>query len=457
MSASRLARFGRWTALALGTMGALTVALHCGSTGGSTFTNTGGSPCESVYKGLCGKPCATDSECAEGLYCADDNKCNADCTSGQVCASGVACAPHGRCSGGFSSGGLSDSGGLDGNSATHDFCADTDVALSKIVPKVLFLLDQSSSMYLTKFPTGDSNGCNPDCRWTVLKDVLIGPAATPGGLLKQLEGEAEIGLELYSATDGVNDGDDSFLTTPTDNVCPRFNGKTFDGLTLQLNAYAGAEALLRPATVDDDTPTGPAIRTVVGLADDGGVGDPKGFAGLASTTPKVLVLVTDGEPAVCGQNSPSDPGRAAVVKAVQDTFKQNIRTFVIAIGAASAHFNEVANAGQGLDPATGDAGAIRPNTQQELIDALRKVVLDARTCTFDLNGQVEPGQEKLGTVTLNGTPVPYDDPGAPDEGWRLVSPSRIELVGSACATLKATPDAQLSARFPCGAITRLPK
>ena len=66
--------------------------------------------------------------------------------------------------------------------------------------------------------------------------------------------------------------------------------------------------------------------------------------------------------------------------------------------------------------------------------------------------------EQLGTVTLNGATVPFDAPGAPDEGWRLVTPSRIELVGSPCETLKSSPDAQLTARFPCGAIpTNVPK
>ena len=313
-------------------------------------------------------------------------------------------------------------------------------------------------MHRYKFPDGDSNNCTPDCRWTVLKDVLIGPAATPGGLLKQLEGEAEIAVEMYSATDGnPSDGDNSFLTGPTDDVCPRFNGKAFDGLTFQAQAFATVDALLRPASVDDDTPTGPAIRKVVGLAADGGIGDDAGFAALPSKAPKVVVLVTDGEPAVCGENFPSEPGQTAVVTAVQQTYAHGIKTFVIAIGDAVGavdHFNAVANAGQGLDPSTGDAGAILPNTPQQLVDALQKIVLDARTCTFDLNGQVQPGMEKLGTVTLNGAVVPYDDPGAPDEGWRLVNPSRIELVGSACTTVKTTPDAQLSARFPCGAVSR---
>jgi hypothetical protein len=286
--------------------------------------------------------------------------------------------------------------------------------------------------------------------------VLIGTSAAPGGLVKQLETEAELGIQMYSATDSdPNDGDNSFLTGATDPVCPRFNGKTFAGVSFAVNNAAAIDALLRPATVDDDTPTGQAVRTVVGLEPDGGIGNPNGFAALASTSPKVIVLVTDGEPTGCGANFTSEPARAEVVQAVTQTFGHAIRTFVIAIGdttpEAESHFQAVANAGQGQPP-TGDAGAIRPSTPQQLVDALRAIVLGARTCLFKLNGEVKPGMERGGTVTLNGAPVPFDEPGAPDEGWRLASPSEIELVGQACATLKSTPDAKLSARFPCGAI-----
>lgn len=453
-------------ALTLGSIAAVALAVHCGSSMDSVFADPSGGPCETVYKGLCGTPCASDAECGDGLHCGVDGHCAADCSPRHACATGSVCSSRGRCEGGgwlpvtFPEAGEA----TDAAGATDAVCADIDVDLTKIRPKVLFLIDQSSSMHHSKFPSGGSNGCNPDCRWSVLKDVLIGPPSNPGGLIKQIEGEAEIALEMYSATDSnPNDGDNSFLPEPTDKVCPRFNGKAFDGLSFAVAAYPSIEALLRPTTVDDDTPTGPAIRTVIGLADDGGVGD-GGFAALAKTAPKVLVLVTDGEPAVCGANSPSNAGKAAVISAVQQTYHQGIKTFVIAIGDTSAsaeqHFNAVANAGQGLDPATGDAGAIRPNTPQQLVDALRKIVLDARTCTFDLNGKVEPGLEKLGTVALNGAAVPLADPGSPAEGWRLVNPSRIELLGSACSTLKSTPSAQLSARFPCGVITpnpRIPK
>ena len=446
--------------VALGLVGVL-AALHCGGgTGESEFGAPSG-PCETTFKGKCGSPCASDLECPGGLYCGFDGKCTADCAPGSICKD-VACSPRGRCGTDDPPNFAIDGGPKPVDAATDSVCADTDVVFTKVLPKVLFLLDQSSSMLYNRFPSGDSNGCNPDCRWTVLKDVLIGPTATPGGVIKQLQAEAELGIELYSATDtNPNDGDNSLLPPPTDAVCPRFNGKAFDGVAFALNNAAAIDAKLRPATVDDDTPTGPAIRAVAGLGADGGVADPKGFAAVVTNAPKVIVLVTDGEPALCGENNPSDPGRAAVVLAAQQAFGQKIRTFVIAIGAASpqaqAHFKSVANAGQGKDPITGDAGAIEPSTPQQLVDALRQIVLDARTCTFTLNGQVQAGSEKLGVVSLNGKTVPFDDPGAPDEGWRLKNASTLELVGEACKTLKATPNATLSARFPCGAITSIPK
>jgi len=431
--------------------------LACGTSGDSVFSDGRRDPCSTIFSGMCGTTCTTDLQCPSGLHCEPRSGgltsiCTAECSPGEVCGNGVTCSPRGRCGPDDNGGGFID-GGVPASDATVDnTCADTTVTLTKVLPKVLFLLDQSSSMYFNKFPTGASNNCNPDCRWTVLKDVLIGTSASPGGLIKQLEAEAELGVELYSATDPDLSGDNSLLPPPTDDVCPRFNGKAFDGVSFALNNFTAIDSLLRPASVDDDTPTGPAIRTVVGLSEDGGVSDPKGFASVVTTAPKVLVLVTDGEPALCGESNPSDPGKAAVIAATQATFAQRIRTYVIAIGnqsaAGLAHFKAVANAGQGKDPATGDAGAILPSTPGQLVDALRNVVLDARTCTFVLNGQVPPGLESLGTVTLNGAVLPYDN----TEGWRLQNPSTLELVGNACTTLKTTANASLTATFPCGVV-----
>lgn len=429
----------------------LVAAVHCGGTGTSSVF--AGGPCDTVFKGQCGLPCSTDDQCGTGLHCAS-GACNALCAPGETCENGVVCSSRGRCS---AEGPAFDPDASVGDANVGDgSCADTAVTLTKVLPKVLFLLDQSSSMFLYSFPNGDSNNCASGCRWTVLKDVLIGPSATPGGLVKQLEAEAELGVELYSATDtDPNDGDNSFLVGGTDAVCPRFNGKAFDGLTLAQNNYAAIDTLLRPASVDDDTPTGPALRKVVGLLDDGGVDGTSGLAALPGTAPKVVVLVTDGEPGMCGDNFSSPQGRSAVVEAAQAAFKQKVKTFVIAIGdttvQAADHFKAVANAGQGQDPTTGDAGAIQPSTPTELVDALKKIVQDARTCSFVLNGSVPAGQESRGTVILNGQPVNYAGAQGAD-GWRLSSPNTLELVGVACGMLKTAPDASLSASFPCGVV-----
>ncbi len=51
-------------------------------------------------------------------------------------------------------------------------------------------------------------------------------------------------------------------------------------------------------------------------------------------------------------------------------------------------------------------------------------LVDCDTGTFTLNGQVQAGSSSLGTVTLHGATVPFDAPGAPDEGWHLKNPTK---------------------------------
>lgn len=451
----------------LGIMGGLVAAaIHCGTDNGSEFGDPANTAaCNAAYAGKCGLACTDDNGCAEGLYCGPSKVCTADCASSVACENAGQCTVRGQCvtGQGFGGGGTDDGGLVVNPRSDGGVCANVDVQLDKTVPKVLFLLDQSSSMLQFKFnSTADSNQCANGCRWTVLKESLIGPDAGPGGLVKELEGEAELGVAMYSSTDSTTGEqyDDSYLDPPTEQACPRFNGKKFTKLAFSTNAFATIDGQLRPAKVDDDTPTGPAIRTVVGLNANGEPTDPNGLAKLAASGPKVIILVTDGEPGEClgnySTNYASDEGRQQTVKAVQDAFKQNIRTFVIAIGsgsaAANAHFSQVANAGQGK-PLNGDAGAILPANKDQLTAALRNIVLGARTCVFDLNGSVTPGKESLGTVKVNDAVQTF---GA---GWRLNSPTQIELLGDACTTVKTSNDARVSAQFPCDAfvIGNLPK
>lgn len=434
-------------------------AIHCGDSADNSEFDDVVDPCKTIYEGICGTACTTDNDCPDGLFCGSDMKCTAQCAPNQVCQ-GAICSPKGRC--GVSTDPpvpFGDGGSNDGSSDANvdAVCADTNVTLTPVIPKVLFLLDQSSSMLYYQFPGANPSpdGCASGCRWTVLKDAMIGPDGGTGGVVKTLQAQAELGVQLFSATDSnPNDGDNSHLTGPTDMVCPHFNGKKFVPTVFALNNFAAIDALLRPAGVDDDTPTGPAILTVSGLGADGGIDDDAGFAAINTTAPKVIVLVTDGEPGLCGDNNTSDPAKAAVVLAVQQAFKQKIQTYVIAIGdnssaAATAHFKAVANAGQGMDPTTGDAGAILPSNPAQLVSALQNIVLNARTCSFTLSGMVQAGSESLGTVTLNGAKIPYNTA----DGWVLKDPSTLVLQGASCNTLKTTPAATLSATFPCGAVT----
>jgi hypothetical protein len=345
------------------------------------------------------------------------------------------------------------------------------VQLTKTEPQVLFLLDQSSSMYLFKFPgeSVDSNNCAQGCRWTVLKTALIGANDAAGGLIKKLQGQAQMAVALYSATDSnTGDGDNSHLpASPVpDAVCPRFNGKSFahafpNGLTFSDSNFQDISNLLRPASVDDDTPTGYAIQTLVGIDDAGAPNNPQGFAQTASNgAPKVLVLVTDGEAGNCVSTQYSDnatgdaqqsAGFAKTLAVVKQAYQQKISTFVIDIGNPSlaASFKQIANAGQGKDPDNGDAGAIAPTSTDALATALENIVTAARSCVFTLNGTVAAGKESTGTVTVNDAVIPYGT------GWHLKDPSTLELLADACNTVKTDPNARLSATFPCGTVSNV--
>jgi len=388
--------------------------------------------------------------------------CAADCAPTVACADGSSCAGNGQCTsaGGFASTG-GGGGNVDGGSILPDggFCADTDVQLAKTEPYVLFLLDQSSSMtfYKVGSDTQASDNCSAlDCRWQALKDALIGRTAG-SGLIHDLQGSAQMAVALFSATDNTP-GSVSFLGSSVKNpdmVCPRFNGKAFAGLAFSDSNYSSVDNLLRPANVDNDTPTGEAIQAVVGIGSNGGASDPRGFALTnAGTAPKVLVLVTDGEAGYCVNATTSEPdpdpiGTQRVLTAVASAYKLQIPTYVIALGGPSqaTNFKEIANTGQGKDPNTGDATAISPTDTASLKTALSTIVTNARSCIFALNGTVVTGQESRGSVIINGTSVPFGT------AWHLASPTSIELLGDACNTVKTDPTATLSARFPCDVVS----
>ena len=460
-------------------VGVVAASIHCGSDSGSTFNNgTNTAACTTAYAGKCGTACTGDTSCATGLYCNSSKICTADCAPSVACAdvtlscasNGVCLSPGSGCGfGGCDGGDVPDGGGTllpDGG-----FCADIDITLAKTEPYVLFVLDQSSSMFIYKFPgdsvdSNTSNNCaNKSCRWETLKTALLGADDNAPSLIKSLQGNAKLAVSLYSGTDSdPNDGDNTHFPTSqtTDLVCPRFNGRSFanafpGGLTFSDSSFQAISNSLRPAGVDDDTPTGYAIQTLVGLDNSGAVvAGSKGFASFdAGTAPKVIVLVTDGEAGNCvsatySDNATSDTqqtqGAAKTLAVVQAAYKQKISTYVIDIGAAglASSFKNIANAGQGMDPDNGTATAIAPTNASALTSAISSVVTSSRSCTFQINGTIVAGQEGSGTVLVNGAAVPFGT------GWTDPTPSSITLLGDFCNTVKTDPNATLKATFPCG-------
>jgi hypothetical protein len=414
--------------LAISTVSMLSVgfALHCGAgRRDSDFAEP--SWCQAAYPNECGRACTDDTGCAPGLHCGADRFCTAECGPNLNCPNGVSCSTRGQCSNlptdggpGFGDGGL-DSG------LPPDACAEVDVTIQKITPTVLLLVDQSQSMQDNEFPAGSGV-----TRWDALRSALIDP---DGGIVQRLENDVSFGVTLYSWKAG-------------DVQCP-----ALVKIPWKIGNYTDIYNVYSTESVSDNTPTAESIMSVIGF-DDAGVMNNTGFASATTPGPKILVLATDGDPDWCGDpnSNGTQPPRDFTEWATARTYSAGIPTYVISVDTEidPVHQQHVANLGQGL-PANqvADAAAVyRPTTKDELVTALNSVILGVRSCKFTLNGSVVSGTENEGSVTLNGTPLTYNDP----NGWKLDSPTQLELVGTACNTLKTTLDAQVKVRFPCAAI-----
>lgn len=417
-------------------------AVHCGNQEpDSTFGDGGTDPCSTTFKDKCGATCEDDNGCEQGLHCGADKKCTAQCTAGNrgKCPDGIGCSPRGRCGQDPSDTGLVPDGDI-GDTKNDGVCASIDVEVTKVVPTVVLLIDQSSSMeYTFDGNTLTTAPAFTNSRWSNLRDSLMN---ADGGIVKKYEGDVEFGLALYSANDG-NEKPPAVATCPImKQVAP---AKSNHGAIN--TAYA-------PEVPIDDTPTGEAVKVAAGL-DDAGAPIDGGFAAQPTGRPKVIVLATDGEPATC-QNlgaTGTPEAQQRVVDYVKAAYRAGIKTYVITVGSnvSEAHQQAVANAGFGyFDGGAGDAAAdasaplIRTNNQTELASAFNSIIYGVRSCSFRLNGRVLAGTEGLGDVRVNGAPLTINDP----NGWKLTNDSEIEILGDACTTIK-TSDAKVTVRFPC--------
>jgi hypothetical protein len=332
--------------------------------------------------------------------------------------------------------------GTAGSGLKEGQCAGRSVVTARVVPTIWLVIDGSGSMLN---PLG---AMSEQSRWSALYDALMNPDT---GVVKSLEKDVEWGVVLY---DGPSPGgnpnvmlpDGGVRMLPPADTCPRVVV-----VEPKKDAFAEISTVVKVDPLGGSTPTDKALNVVVNHLDD--------MTGQALDTriyPTIVVLATDGEPNdFCGGGmqqggflgfpQPVDV-RPQVISAVQQLASLSIKTYVISLAGEdmnlTAHLNEVAAAGDtGLTP-------FFPTTKDQLVQAFKDIIGPETACDVVLNGSVKPGNECMGLIKINGTPLACGDP----NGWMLKDPSTVSIQGSACDKYKADLNAVLEADFPCEAI-----
>jgi hypothetical protein len=412
-----------------------------------------------------GRRCDENEDCSAGLVCSALARCAVPCeVDGKaICEKGQVCRSTGTCSNDAEVV-LEPNEGVGGDGAGGAAgCIDVDVNFEPEVPTVLLLIDRSGSMDMRDgfgtavrdavddgtYTLGDCPQ-NNDWRWNVVRDVLMSPTK---GIVKPLEDRVRFGLSLYSGFNGQ-------IVPPPAGPPP--NGQTSHPIVIDETkmcpalievplALGNHQAMLdqfKCSDIADDTPTGESLIAAAAT-----------LRGFKEAGPKIIVLATDGAPDSCecpdwgtGHHVPDkcnesgiqDDIKAEVVataKRIHD--EDDVTVHVINVSAPGdvslqQHLADVAVAG---------GGEVYPGfSPGALSSAFERIIDGVRSCVIELDGSIADGKESSGTVTLDGDTLKLGD----EDGWRVNSPSEIELLGEACETIKSGQH-DLDIKFPCGA------
>jgi len=277
-----------------------------------------------------------------------------------------------------------------------------------VTPSILLVLDRSGSM------AEDINGNNPPqttaAKYTLMSDALVNATT---GVVTQLDTKAYFGSELYTCN-----GNQLDLTS-----VPR-----------ALNNAAAIRTSINGTGPGANTPTPAAITA--GQQSFMQNPPPQG-------SPPVIVLATDGLPNGC--NGETDT-RAQSVAAVKAAFAAGIQTYVLAIGLASQHFQDLANAGQGWQAGQPNIPYYPAMSAQQLKDAFQTIITGVVSCDLHLTSSIDATSAMDGIVTVNGMQLHYGT------DWVLVNGNIVRLLGAACTNLKSTTNPTVQATFPCGSV-----
>lgn len=327
-------------------------------------------------------------------------------------------------------------------------CNDLDVEFESVTPTILVLVDRSSSMF-------DQPLASHPNRWQPLKEALVGE----DGIVTTLQGGIRFGFAAYThqAKNGIA-------------ACPLFNATsigTNNYETIKEEYDAVSSDPIDPDVGDvngsnptkGETPTGAALFAATAVLAD--------FEALG---PKFILLVTDGEPDTCAAPDPQC-GQDMAIAAAQAAYEQGIGTYAIGVGEIGLnHLQDLANAGtgqpvigrtptedcQGLttnlatySQESGAAPVFNPTDPDQLKADIAGVVGSTRSCVYTMNEEVDLEKANLGTVIVNDVMARYED----DDGWRMNSPTELELLGDSCIAVKTTINPDVYISFPCDSFT----
>ncbi len=304
---------------------------------------------------------------------------------------------------------------VDSGPPPDNVCVAIPVELTRIIPRVMLVIDQSGSM-------GDHN-FGTVTRWQALEDALVGT----DGLVTNLSAHVRFGAVMY--TDG-----------PDDPACPELQTTA-----VMLPGLPSIRSLYDANGPEGNTPTGAAIASVVSMR-------ATLFDEAHSTGPEIMILATDGEPGLCdpdGTGAGGDivGGRALSLSSTMDAHAAGIDTYVISVGTevANMHLQDVANAGVGHVTGTPDAPFWVATDTTMLHDALATIASSALPCTLELSQSIVVDRACEGTLKLGTTQLTCGT------DWHADDETHITLSDTACDQLRHTTD-DLIVTFPCDAL-----
>ena len=308
-------------------------------------------------------------------------------------------------------GGVKD--GSKGKAGDVDVCGKHSIRAGAATPDMLVVLDRSGSMA----PGGNETRTD---RWSGSRDAVV-------QVTTDFDDSINFGLMTFPANSGMGGGrDNDQLDIATSCGAGTIN------VDVEPNAGDDIRNALSPMRAAGYTPTAATLEAALAV-----IGEPQ-VSDQAVTSPKYVLLVTDGDPNCSadfegvgggggGGLAAIDPrARMETIAAIEKLTDAGVRTFVVGFQTGQSSFADQLD----MMAAAGGTGETKHHSVESGAD-LAKVFAElagrAKSCSFQLSSSVDP---TFVLVTVGKKPRKF---GSQADGWVLsVDQKTVTLTGTAC-------------------------